>query len=65
MLGVQGHLHAEDRCLVKSWDQGMLRREMYPHCHGVGTSYKGILVAFPAQLGTGTGTWCGVLVGWD
>lgn len=65
VLGVQGHLHAEAKCLVKSWDQGMLRGELYPHCQGMGTSSKGIHVAFPAQLGLGTGTWCGVLVGWD
>lgn len=55
MLGGQDHLHAEDKCLVKSWDQEMLRRELYPHCQGVGTSSKGILVAFSAQLGLGTG----------
>lgn len=46
-----------------SWDQGVLRRELHPHCQGVGTSSKGVHVPLPAQLGLGT--WCGVLVGWD
>lgn len=63
MLGVQGHLHAEARCLAKQLGPGGAQERAVPTLPGVGTSSKGIHVPLPAQLGLGT--WCGVLVGWD
>ena len=61
MLGVQGTpVYLSGTFVPKpaarqnSSDQGMPRRELHPCCQGMGTSSKGIHVAFAAQLGLGT-----------
>lgn len=65
MVGVQGdtgvtqwHLRDKAICPAKQLRPGDVRRELYLHSQRMGTSSKGIHVAFVAQLGLGT--WHGV-----
>lgn len=47
----------------KELGPGEAQERAVPTLLGVGTSFKSIHMAFPAQLGLGTGICCGVLVG--